>query len=313
MRPLPFQPALAHTFLLVSMLTPHEKHPGKQRLEVREQIQKLSVGGSGKNKVSAILNTRMRSALQGHVVLGEQPSHLRTGLSPSEEGELVRIASAHFSYGPLSPEQERAFSADLAAVGISLAQGYGLRNHLLGRKREEGKARLAQWRGGTEWGQMEACATQCDCAPTAALRHFLILCSKPRLSPKLASSLVESIVAANDEGHLCAHSVLSTRRFKRLTYGAQRALRRVVSNFDESSFWAAAEWACSHDVQGRPKQLGQRKSRAIERLAISKLRATGVRGREEKQLQLRTTTPDLIVDKGPPGVRGRASEAVHFI
>ena len=92
--------------LLVALATdPSGLQPGKRRLETREEINEArklaAIKSAGKEKLAAIkstgykgklatlLDARVKSALEGRVMLVEQPEAYRTGLSAAEERALV--------------------------------------------------------------------------------------------------------------------------------------------------------------------------------------------------------------------------------
>ena len=136
--------------------------------------------------------------------------------------------------------------------------------------------------------------------PLVVLRSTLAARSK--LSPKLCANLVEAVVEAHSRPKPDAsfrNALLRGARLRKLPGPAQRTLRSVVLRLD-AGFWPAATWACANDLQGaQPKHIGQRRSRAAERLLLRRLRRAGVVGRSEAELQRRTSTPDVIIDAGP--------------
>ena len=286
-----------------------KKAPGMRRLQTRDEIRSVREG-----RVGSILDTRLAAALAGRAVVGEQPAHLRSGLSAEEERERTSIVARHFSFAPLDEAAEAALAAELAQVGGTLAEGLGLRNQLYRNKDVASRSRLSGAQLPASWDRLEESAAALCCPPLTLLRTMIAARPVPkphgRLSPRLASGLVECLVEAHATTsaagtHLSTDAVIATRRLRKLRYAPQRAVKAAVLHFDkdgdrDGSFLRAAAWACANDLQGTErKQDAQRRSRAAERLVIRRIRAAGIRGRTEAQLVLRRTTPDFVVDYGP--------------
>ena len=299
---------MLRTCLLSAMAT--MSMPGKRRLETREEVARLAANSPSGTKVNALLTTRVKSALGGRVLLGEQPAQLRTGLSVDEDRTRIEVVDQHFSYAPLDTAAEAALARDLEQIGATLAQGLGLRNQLYGEKQRAHLARLTRDTLPTKWAGLPASAAACGVPPLDVLRT--LLSTKPtrkvKLSPKLTNAFVEAIVEAHaNAAPLSANAIAGAKRLRRLPYPAIRAVKMAARRLEaDADFWPAAAWACANDLQGQRKQHSQRRSRAVERLAIRRLRAAGVIGRTEKALRKRTTTPDFIVDGAlPSGVCAR--------
>ena len=230
-----------------------------------------------------------------------QPPDLRTGLCARQERERRAVVERHFSFGPLDAAAAAALGAELAeACNATLAQGLGLRNVLYQEKRATAAA------GGV--------GRDAQLPPLDRLRRLAKRRSK--LSAKLSSVLIEAVIEAHAASRaagqgLTLEGVLGTRRLRsrRLSRQGIRAVKAAARRLAaEGPFLPAAEWACAHDLQGRPKHAEQRRGRAAERLAACRLRAAGLAFRTEAQLlaavegrQAGATTPDFVADEPPRG------------
>jgi len=279
------------------------KFPGKRRLEKRAEISEFPDSLESKSKLVSIITTRVSSALKGMVQLSVQPAKLCTGLSRKEYQKRCDIVQKYFSFAPLSKEAETKLTAELCQVGATLDQGLGIRNLLYRKEQAAARERLSAETLPASWDDLPEVAKARGVPPLDVLRGMLASGKhvKPKMSPKLANQCVEAIIEAHAMGSdgLCADSVTSTRRLQRMHRRSQKAVKSTLKRCNET-FWSTAAWACANDLQGRLKAGELQQSSAIEQLVVRRLRAAGVKGRTQEELQMRTTTPDFIIDAGMP-------------
>ena len=134
---------------------------GKRRLVTRGEIKRVAAPGQS-GRLAKLLDTRVRSAFQGRVLLTEQPAEYRTGLSAADEQALIDCVERHFSFAPLDQAAEIALAIEVDQVGAALEQGLGVRNQLY-------RARHESFRGGlprdilpTSWDQLPQDCTDAD-------------------------------------------------------------------------------------------------------------------------------------------------------
>ena len=149
---------------VLSMLAREPTSPrdlGKRRLVTRGEIKRVAAPGQS-GRLAKLLDTRVRSAFQGRVLLTEQPAEYRTGLSAADEQALIDCVQRHFSFAPLDQAAEIALAIEVDQVGAALEQGLGVRNQLY-------RARHESFRGGlprdilpTSWDQLPQDCTDAD-------------------------------------------------------------------------------------------------------------------------------------------------------
>ena len=158
--------ALVRSLVALARAGAPSQQPGKRRLETRGEIRRLAV--PSQSRLAKLIDTRVRSALQGRVLLAEQPTDYRTGLSAADEQLLVSCVGRHFSFAPLDQKAETALAIEMDQIGATLEEGLGVRNQLY-------RDRHASFRGGlpreilpASWEQLpEACADRLAHAPAA--------------------------------------------------------------------------------------------------------------------------------------------------
>ena len=119
----------------------------------------MRVASPNQSRLARLIDTRVRSALLGRVLLAEQPSKYCTGLSPADEQAFIDCVERHFSFAPLDRRAETALAIEMDQIGATLEEGLGVRNQLY-------HDRHASFRGGLpsnnlldSWEQLpEACA-----------------------------------------------------------------------------------------------------------------------------------------------------------
>ena len=134
------------------------------------EIKRVAAPGQS-GRLAKLLDTRVRSAFQGRVLLTEQPAEYRTGLSAADEQALIDCVQRHFSFAPLDQAAEIALAIEVDQVGAALEQGLGVRNQLY-------RARHESFRGGlprdilpTSWDQLPQ-----DCTDADRLAHAPAVC-----------------------------------------------------------------------------------------------------------------------------------------
>ena len=155
-----------HVALRVGVLSMLAREPtpprdlGRRRLVTRGEIKRVAMPNQG--KIAQLIDTRVRSALEGRVLLGEQPPDYRTGLSTADEQTLIDCVERHFSFAPLDQMAETALAIEVDQIGVTLEQGLGVRNQLY-------RARHEIFRGGlpreilpTSWDQLPQACTDAD-------------------------------------------------------------------------------------------------------------------------------------------------------
>lgn len=164
-----------HVALRVGILSMLARDPtpprdlGKRRLVTRGEIKRAAVQNQG--KLAKLIDTRVRSALQGRVLLAEQPADYRTGLSTADEQALIGCVERHFSFAPLDRMAETALAIEMDQIDATLEEGLGVRNQLYRTRHESFRGGLPRDILPTSWDQLPQA-----CTDAGRLAHAPTVC-----------------------------------------------------------------------------------------------------------------------------------------